>query len=139
MRGLYGNTSYSLNGSYTESEGYDRTYDNSGADTDKDGYRESALSANIQHEFANGISLAMSYLRSEGNTELDGSNDSTDFINESRDLSISLPIRDDLKLKAQFGRYRDKTYSFGFSPPCSKPPGIQPRYNWTTLWRKTIS
>ena len=116
VRGLYGNTSYSLNGSYTESEGYDRTYDNSGADTDKDGYRESALSANIQHEFANGISLAMSYLRSEGNTELDGSNDSTDFINESRDLSISLPIRDDLKLKAQFGRYRDKTYSFGFSP-----------------------
>lgn len=116
VRGLYGNTSYSLNGSYTESEGYDRTYDNNGADTDKDGYRESAVSANIQHEFTNGIEFALNYLRSEGNTELDGGNDSTDFINESRDLSISLPILDDLKLKAQIGRYRDKTTSFGFSP-----------------------
>ncbi len=116
VRGLYGNTAYSLNGSYTETAGYDRTYNNSGADTDKDGYRQSALSASIQHQFANGVSLAMDYLRSEGNSEFDGSNDSTDFINESGSLSVSLPIRDNLKLKAQLGSYRDQTTSFGFSP-----------------------
>lgn len=116
VRGFYGNTSYSLNGSHEESEGYDRTYNNSGADTDRDGYRETALSANLQHEFSNGVELSLNYLRSDGNTELDGANDSTDFTNESRDLSIKVPVNDNLSLHAQIARYRDKRTAFGFSP-----------------------
>lgn len=116
VRGKQGNTLFSLNGAYTESEGYDRTYNNSGADLDDDGYRESAVSANLQHQFDNGVALALNYLRSEGETELDGSNDETDFINESRDLQLSLPLSDTLKLSLQLGQYRDKTKSFGFSP-----------------------
>lgn len=116
IRGSLGNTLFSLNGSHEESDGIDRTYNNAGADTDKDGYRESAVSANLQHTFDNGTELALNYLRSEGNTELDGANSSTDFVNESRDISISVPVNDAITVKGQLAQYRDENVSFGFSP-----------------------
>lgn len=113
VSGALGGTRYSLNVGYESADGIDRTV---GVAGDEDGYREQSVSARVDHYFDNDAVLGARYLRSEGNTEVDGSVTSTDFLNENIGLNGQLPLTESLTVSAHVGQYLDQRESFGTFP-----------------------
>ena len=128
IRGRSGGTYYSANLSIEDSEGFDSTVTTPSAfvsrppgvtdpDSDEDGYQETSVSANIGHSFGNELNVDLAYLRSEGESEFDaGSQDETDFLNDSASLRISAPISENLTAALALGYARDERQNVGTNP-----------------------
>ncbi|GAB3287964.1 TonB-dependent vitamin B12 receptor [Parahaliea aestuarii] len=69
--GSSGSWRYAANVSYLETDGIDNLVDDSGFNSDDDGYRNQALNASIGYRFANDADLSLRYLGTDARNEYD--------------------------------------------------------------------
>lgn len=111
VSGREGANRFSLNGNYFATDG---TNVQSGGD-DK-GFRSTAGTARIAHEFSRGGEASVVILRNEGDTEFDGGN--TDFVEQTLGLKLETIPDDNWRSRIQFSESRDEqsTDSAAYGP-----------------------
>ncbi|MBO9481128.1 TonB-dependent receptor [Salinisphaera sp. G21_0] len=98
------NTSFNVNTSFFETQGFDRSVS---ADADDDAYRNKSASVNVRHSFKNNSEAGFSIVHNQGKSEYDTSNDSeafTEFSNTIYQLNYRFPVNDvwDARLEAGY-------------------------------------
>ncbi|TVP58971.1 MAG: TonB-dependent receptor [Halomonadaceae bacterium] len=101
VSGREGNTRYSLQGNYFETDG---TRIREGGD-DK-GYRNASGSASIRHELGNDASLGLLAFRSQGNTEFDSGD--TDFVLQTLGVNGDIRVTENWKTGVTLSESRDE-------------------------------
>lgn len=103
-------SSYSLRFAGFSSDGFDAADDNN---PDLDGYRQTSLSGNLSHRFANGLDIQLTGMRSEGNTEYDGFDRTrsydTDFVQQVINGRLRFSPASWWDLSVTAGESRDKS------------------------------
>ena len=118
FNGASNNVFYGVNLSYFDSEGIDRTLNNSDPDTDLDAFDQRDLSVNFGYQALQGPEFDFRYLLSQGNTEFDSGDrgDSTDFDHQAANLSLGIPLSLFANLNIDFGYFEDDKETFGANP-----------------------
>lgn len=99
--GMEGNTTYSLQGNYFNTEG---TRIREGGE-DK-GFRNAASTASVRHNFDNGASVGVLGLHSRGNTEFDSGE--TDFVMQTVGVTAETPVVGPWSSSIQLSEARDE-------------------------------
>lgn len=127
VSGKWGNSWYSLSASHLDTQGINARQN---SDPDRDGYYNTGLNARAGHRFANSAELEAFYLRSEGQTEIDGLYKKTAFTNQVVGVSGSAQLADSWRSLLRLGQSRDDTYNFANNPTYNS------RFD-TTRWNAT--
>ncbi len=115
VSGPLGETRYSVQAGYFDSDGIDAQQ---GGNPDDDGYDNASLSASLRHGFGNGAELDVGLLRAAGNTEYDSSFDppqathDTDFVQQSAHARLRMVATDAWVTTLQLGQSRDEADDF---------------------------
>lgn len=127
VSGQWHNSWYSLGVSHLESEGINIRSDR---DPDRDGYFNTGLNARIGHHFDNNAELEAFFMRTQGETEIDGTPDKTGFVNQMVGTSASFDILENWRSTLRFGQTLDQNDNF-------RPDGgFYSRFD-TTRWNAT--
>ncbi len=119
---------FSLNGNHFVTDGTNVRA--GGADK---GYRSTAGSASVSHEFSRGGEARMVILRNEGNTQFEGGN--TDFVAQILGLSLKTRPGDNWTSRVQFSEARDQQST---ESPAYGPSQFDTRTR-TARWENTLT
>jgi len=132
VSGKWGDSWYSLSASHLDTQGINAKQD---SDPDRDGYYNTGLNARAGHRFANAAELEAFYLRSEGQTEIDGLFNKTAFNNQVVGVSGSAQLADGWRSLLRLGQSRDDSYNFASNPTYNS------RFDttrWNVTWQNDV-
>lgn len=111
ISGSYQNTQYQLSAGHTQTNGYN--YIGTGVDDDDDGHDKTAVSLNINHQINDDLKIGALMLRSEGNSEYDGSYvNNTDFVEQVISGHINATLAKNWDSLLQINRSDSKSDNF---------------------------
>ena len=90
--GSIGDTSFSLNASSYNTDGFSALKTNDPNLKDKDGYRNLAFSGSLTHQIAQGHDIGVQFLSSEGHTHFDNRFNATDFSDRADITQLSYAL-----------------------------------------------
>ena len=148
-------TRFSFGANLFETDGHDFTNDkysnNLGQNKDDDAFRNKSLSANLSHEFDNGIEAGVSISHSQGKTEYDGyTTDSvynkypyapyTEFKNSTLGAYLAANVNDLWATRVDLGYSNIKTDNLGEndSPVAPYSPSMYETSRVSALWQNDI-
>lgn len=138
INGKVNNTSFALNLSTEDTDGFSAFDTNNANLKDNDGYRNVSISGNLTHELAQGHRLGIQFLNSDGDTQFDNNFNSTDFNSraEIKQQAVAVFSKNQLTnfwlSNFKLGFTKDKLESldeFG-APVASQFDTKQTQYNW---------
>ena len=127
VSGKWQNSWYSLGASHLNSQGINSR---TGFESDRDGYYNTGINARAGHRFDNNAEIEASFMRSEGETEFDGTPNKTDFVNQMIGTSASFDVIDNWRSTLRFGQTQDDNDNFYSNG------AFYSRFN-TTRWNAT--
>jgi vitamin B12 transporter len=111
ISGKYKDAWYSLSASHINTQGFDAREPTTGLfgvdQPDKDGYYNTGLNARLGYRFTNDAELEAFYMRTEGKTDIDGSQTKSEFTNQVVGLNGSLNLTDSWRSHLRLGQTRD--------------------------------
>jgi vitamin B12 transporter len=114
ISGKLNNSWYSASASHFDTDGFD--VGGSGTkQSDKDGYKNTAVNARVGHHFDNNAELEAAFLHNEGTTFYDGYYNKTNFVNQVSSLVGSLDIVENWRSTLRLGQSLDQGDNFLFS------------------------
>lgn len=113
---------YGINISYTETDGIDNLIDDSGANSDRDGYRNLSVSGNVRHRLNDSVRFGLNAFFSEGEADYDdtfvdpqwdpiASDFFSDFQLAAVSGSLELNLGEQWNMDLRVGQSRDKNNS----------------------------
>jgi len=111
ISGSNDSTQYSLSAGHFKTNGYNYVANN--ADDDRDGHDKSSFSLNASHQIDDKLTLGGLVLRSEGNSEYDGSYvNNTDFVEQVLSTHLNASINESWDMLLQVNRSDSKSNNF---------------------------
>ncbi|WP_299734640.1 TonB-dependent receptor [uncultured Endozoicomonas sp.] len=138
--GKSGNTRFNIGVSTSETDGYNFTNDDYSsashpASKDDDGYRNTAFSSNVSHQFSNGVEVGISLSHVEGRQEYDGTYDAYNkFENSTINVFAQKDINDIWFSRIDAGYVRNNSNHLGDDTPSE----IETKRT-SLLWQNDIS
>ena len=128
VSGKWQNNWYTLGASHLNSQGINvRRPTTTVNEPDRDGYYNTGINARAGHRFDNNAEVEAFFMRSEGETEFDGTPNKTEFVNQMIGTSAGFDVLNDWRSTLRFGQTRDDNDNF-------RPNGtLNSRFN-TTRW-----
>ncbi len=126
--GGYEGSRYSLTLSALDDGGFDAFND---SETDDDGYKNQSGSLRLGHTFANGFDVDGNLMRSQGDTDYDGSwQNSSEFKQQIYGLTLSYPLSDSWYSKLVLGNTKDELDSLLNGTHVSTFTTKRQQFNW---------
>lgn len=115
--GQMGDTRYAVSVSALDSDGIDarQPVTNWGVTTDQpdeDGYSNNAISLRVGHDFASGLSVDTRLMRSQGESEYDGSPNLTEFVQQTAALDLGYQVNTVWHSRLTLGQSLDESENF---------------------------
>jgi len=104
-------TRYALSASHYQTDGIN-VLDRIG-DDDRDGYRNTALSGQISHQFDNGLEVFGNLLRAQGRTNYDGFVNRSDFVQQALQGGLRGHLSDRWHSQITLSQSRDESDNYG--------------------------
>ena len=141
--GKVNDTSFALNASSQDTDGFSSLNTNTGRDADDDGYRNLTVAGNITHTLAAGHDIGLQFFRSESHGDFDGNNFPAyqNMQQQSFALTSNNRILDNWLSHLKLGESMDDLHSVG-SFGTSNIRTYQRQYSWQndlTLYLGTLT
>jgi vitamin B12 transporter len=138
INGKVANTSFALNLSTEDTDGFSALDTNNSNINDKDGYRNIALNGHITQELAKGHQLGIQFFNSDGDTEFDNRFNTSNYNSNAkiRQQALSVFSRNQFTkfwqshFKMGFSKDKLKSYDEFGAPIASQFDTKQTQYNW---------
>ena len=113
VSGADGNTRYNLTAGHFNTDGIDAKTASAGNEGDRDGYRNTSLSARLTHRLAGGAEIELHTLHAQAHTEFDGTTENqTAFLQDVVSARLNFAPTNNWSVKLQAGTSRDYTDNF---------------------------
>ncbi len=113
INGATDTTSYNLSVNHQSTDGINARRENN---PDKDGYRNNAFSAKIQHQLTDTVNIGANFLRADARNDYDGFVSSSDYyadsIQQVMGLNLDWHLTDSWRLAAQVSESRDESDNY---------------------------
>lgn len=132
VSGKSGNTSYSINANHLKTNGFDTKDD---SETDNDGYDNTSVTFNVDHQISKSSSLQLNTMRASGHTEFDGFYNNNDYVQQTTGLQYTVAPLTNWNMKLNVSESKDESDNFSGLT-------FQTRYNTTRTsytWQNDIN
>lgn len=113
LSGGNGSTSYNISVNHQETEGVNAKTDKN---PDKDGYKNNSISAKLQHQITESLSLGVNFMRANARNDYDGftasNDDYADSIQQVVGADVAWSVSDDWQINFQIAESRDESKNY---------------------------
>lgn len=127
VSGKAGNTTYSVNANHFKTNGFDAK---TGTETDHDGYRNTSVTFNVQHQISKTSSLNLNTMHASGQTEFDGFYNNNDYVQQTTGLQYTVAPLTNWNMKFNVAESRDESDNFSDSIFKTRYNTTRANYSW---------